>query len=186
MDLTKSIEPNSEQINAEDLFGGARTVTITSVEAGTKDQPVFIHVAEFTGRTYRPAKSMRRVLVAAWGQDSSTYIGRQITIYNDPTVKWAGQAVGGVRISHLSHIKAPLEVALTVTRGKRAPFVVHPLDAPDEGTVQAVLQEIENAESMPALKTAWDLAGVRGVQSHPDLVAAKDARKVALEPPVGG
>ena len=31
-----------------------------------------------------------------------------------------------------------------------------------------------------ALKAAWDLAGKRGVQSHPDVIAAKDAKKAAL------
>ena len=52
MDLSSTIEPNSDQVNAEDLIAGPQTVTITGVEAGTADQPVFIHLAEFPGRTY--------------------------------------------------------------------------------------------------------------------------------------
>lgn len=185
MDILKTTEPKSDQQNYDDYQTAPKTVTVSEVKSGSKEQPVELHLAEFPGRPYKPGKSMRRVLVAAWGSEASAYVGRRLTLYGDPSIRFGKDAVGGIRISHLSHLNAPLTVPLTVTRGQRAPFTVHPLDAPDEGTVQAVLQEIENAESMPALKTAWDLAGVRGVQSHPDLVAAKDARKVALEPPVG-
>lgn len=180
MDLTQSIEPNSEQVNAEDLLGGPRTITITGVEAGTKDQPVFIHTLEYPDRTYRPAKSMRRVLVSAWGQDSSTYIGRRITIFNDPHVKWAGQEVGGVRISHLSHISEPLTVALTVTRGKRAPFVVQPL-ATDVGEHLAALT---GATTLEELQIAWHKATDAGVAKMRELVELKDARKAELSKPV--
>lgn len=180
MDISSTIQPNSEQINAEDLIGGPATVTITGVEKGTAEQPVFIHTAEFEGRTYRPAKSMRRVLVAAWGAEAQSYVGRKMTLFNDPTVRWAGHAVGGVRISALSHIEKQLTVNLTVSRGKRAPFTVQPLAVPDSGVVGAALDDIERAESMPALKAAWDLAGKRGVQAHPDVIAAKDAKKEAL------
>jgi hypothetical protein len=180
MDLTESIQANSDQINAEDLIGAPRTVTITKVEAGTKDQPVFIHTTEFPGKTYRPAKSMRRVLVVAWGQDSSAYVGRKITIYNDPTVRWAGQEVGGVRISHLSHITAPLTVALTVTRGKRAPFVVQPI-ASDPAVHLAALAQ---AKTLDELHTAWQGATAAGVASVPELVKLKDARKTKLSTPV--
>ena len=132
MDLSSTIVADSTQVNAEDLLGGPRTVTITGVKQGSADQPVNIELAEIPDRVYRPGKSMRRVLVAAWGPDSSAYVGRRMTLYCDPTVKWAGQEVGGVRIKAMSHITGELKVALTVTRGTKKPFVVQPLpDAPD-------------------------------------------------------
>lgn len=181
VDVSETITPNSEQVNAEDLIGGERTVTVTKVEKGTADQPVFIHTSEFAGRTYRPAKSMRRVLIAAWGADAASWVGRSITLYNDPTVKWAGQEVGGVRIAALSHIAKPMTVNLTVSRGKRAPFTVQPLDVgPDPKAVEAALTDIAGAESLPALKAAFDLAGTRGVRNVPEVVAAKDKRKNEL------
>ncbi len=68
MDLTRSIEPNSSQVNADDLIASDRTVTITGVEEGSAEQPVFVHLQEIPDRTWRPSKSMRRVLVAAWGR----------------------------------------------------------------------------------------------------------------------
>ena len=130
MDITPTIEADSTQVNADDLTAAPRVVTITGVSKGTADQPVNIELAEYPGRSYRPCKSMRRVLVAAWGPDASTYIGRRMAIFNDPTVRWGGQAVGGIRIKALSHIDKQLTLALTVTRGQRKPYVIEPL--PDE------------------------------------------------------
>lgn len=133
MDITSTIEADSTQVNADDLTGTSRTVTISGVNKGTADQPVNIELVEFPGRAYRPCKSMRRVLVAAWGPDASNYIGRRMTLFNDQTVKWGGQAVGGIRISALSHIDKPLDLALTETRGKRKRHHVEPLpDAPSK------------------------------------------------------
>lgn len=126
MDLTNTIEADSTQVNADDL-AAPRVVTITGVSKGTADQPVNIALAEFPGKAYRPCKSMRRVLVFAWGADASSYIGRRMEIYNDRSVKWGGLAVGGIRIKRLSDIDKRLTLALTETRGKRAPFVVEPL-----------------------------------------------------------
>jgi hypothetical protein len=179
MDISDTIVANSEQINADDLLGGPVTATITGVEKGTADQPVFIHLAEFPGRTFRPAKSVRRVLVAGWGAEASAYVGRRLTIYNDQTVKWAGQEIGGVRVSALSHIDKPMTVALTVSRGKRTPITIQPLPT-DTGALGAALADINNAESIPALKAAWDLAGKRGLAAHPDVVALKERRKTEI------
>jgi hypothetical protein len=158
MDLNDTITPNSEQINADDLLSGERTVTITAVEAGTKDQPVFVHVAEIPGRTYRPAKSMRRVLIAAWGTDSSAYIGRRLTLFNDTEVLWGGKPVGGVRISAMSDIPEALSIGLTVTRGRRAPFIVQPLDSRD-WLAELELAEL-NVDAIEALGVAAKKAHV--------------------------
>ena len=117
MDMTRTIEPDSGQLNADDLMAGPVTVTITGVTRGTPEQPVNIELAEYPGRPYRPAKSMRRVLVAAWGKDSSVYAGRRLTLYRDPRVRFGREEVGGIRISHLSHIREPMTVMLTVTHG---------------------------------------------------------------------
>jgi hypothetical protein len=131
LDMTDTLAPKSDQLNADDLISGPRTVTITGVSRGDDDQPVNITTAEFgEGRPYKPCKSMRRVLVHAWGPDASKYVGRRLTLFNDQKVKWGGQDVGGIRIKAMSHIQGRLTVALTVTRGKRAPFTVEPL--PDE------------------------------------------------------
>ena len=132
MDITATTAPKSDQQNFDDYVGGPKTVTIESVKARTPEQPVEIHLVEFPGRPFKPSKTMRRVLVASWGPEASAYVGRRMTLYGDPTVKFGGIAVGGIRISHLSHIDKPLTLALTVKRGSRAPFVVQPLETAPE------------------------------------------------------
>jgi hypothetical protein len=130
MDITDTLAPKSDQMDYEDLMTAERTFTIKNVRKGpSAEQPVQIDLEEFD-RPWRPAKSMRRVHAMAWGSDASKYAGRQVRLFGDSTVKWAGQEVGGIRIRALSHIPEALTVALTVTRGKRSPFIVQPLDPP--------------------------------------------------------
>jgi hypothetical protein len=50
---------------------------------------------------------MRRVLVAMWGAEASAYVGRSLTLFRDPDVKFGGMETGGIRISHATHIDAP-------------------------------------------------------------------------------
>ena len=130
MDLTQSIAPKSDQLNADDLISGPVTVTITEVRAGNAEQPVDVVLVEFPGRAYRPSKSMRRVMVSAWGADASTYAGHRLTLVRNPEITFGRDKVGGIEISHLSNIAKPLTVALTATRGKRKNFTVTPLAVP--------------------------------------------------------
>jgi hypothetical protein len=126
-DMASVIVPKSDQFNADDLLAGSRTFTIREVQIrGGQDQPVSIYF-EGHEKAYRPCKSMSRCLVYAWGPDASKYKDRSLTLYCDPTVKWGGMEVGGIRISHMSHLDGPLTMALTATRGSRKPFKVLPL-----------------------------------------------------------
>jgi hypothetical protein len=43
-----------------------------------------------------------------------------MTLYHDASVLFGGQAVGGIRISHLSDIPADIRVSLAATKGKKA------------------------------------------------------------------
>ncbi len=161
MNLSESIVPKSDQLNAEDLLAGPRTVTIEKVTAGTSEQPVNVHLVETPGRPYRPSKTMRRVMVACWGPDAELYVGRRMTLYRDPAVKFGGMAVGGIKISHLSNIDKRTTLALTETRGKRAPHVVEPLpDAPAPTSAVDWRAEIEAcAGDRDALRALWKRAG---------------------------
>ncbi len=126
-DMTAFIQPKSDQINADDLVGGPMTITITGVTLKPGDeQPVNISI-EGTQKLWRPCKSMSRVLVQAWGVDSKAYTGRSVTIYRDSKVKWGGMEVGGIRISHLSHIGQDMRVMLTESKAKRAPHTIRVL-----------------------------------------------------------
>jgi len=127
MDISSTTAPRTDQQNFDNYLAGPKTLTISEVKAGTAEQPIEIHLFEFPGQPYKPSKSMRRVLMMAWGAEASVYAGRKITLYGDPTVRFGSAVVGGLKISHLSHIDKPVKVALTVSRGKREPFIVQPL-----------------------------------------------------------
>lgn len=130
--LRDTIIPKSDQLNADDLMDISKTITVTKVSRGNSEQPVVINFKDDNGKPYKPGKSMRRVLIHAWGDDGRLWVGKSLTIYTDPGVKFGGVAVGGIRISHMTDINRTLEIALTTTRGKRSPYTVKPLklDAP--------------------------------------------------------
>lgn len=131
LDITESLAPKSDQLDAIDLAAsGPQTFTIKKVTKHNTDQPFNFHLAEFP-RVWRPGKSMRRVIAAAWGTKTSAYIGQRVTLYCDPSVQFGNDVTGGTRISHMSGIDKPLKVPLLVKRGKSALFTVQPLpDAP--------------------------------------------------------
>ena len=129
MNLSDTIKPKSDQLNADDLVTKPMTVTVAKVTRADGDQPVAVHL-EGDLLPYKPCKSMRRVLIAAWGDDGREWPGRSMTLYCDPEVMFGGVKVGGIRISHLSHIENDLTLMLTTTRSKRKPHVVKKLTAP--------------------------------------------------------
>ena len=159
MDLSDSIVPRSDQINADDLIAGPITVTITDTKPGEAEQPVDILLVETPGRAYRPSKSMRRVIVAAWGKDSTAYAGRRLTIYRNPDIMFGREKVGGIEISHLSHIDKPVTLALTRARGKRTPFTVQPLREAPARDWQAEADAITDVDALRALHAAAKHAG---------------------------
>ena len=134
-DLSRTIEPKSDQLNADDLIVGPRTIRITKLSANpsSPEQPISIFFEGDNGKPYKPCKSMRRVLVHCWGANGSKFSGRSMTIYRDPSVKFGGFETGGIRISHMSDIAKSITMALTATKAIRKPFTVEPLRtaAPD-------------------------------------------------------
>ena len=124
--IAKSIVPKSDQLNAEDLLSGSITVTVTDVKQGTAEQPIAI-IIDGERQPYKPCKTMRKMLVFCWSDQAANWIGKRMTLYADPDVKWAGVAVGGIRISHLSGIESQVMLMLSETKGKRKPITVKPL-----------------------------------------------------------
>lgn len=160
MDMTATIAPKSDQLNADDLISGPITVTVSEVAAGSPEQPVDVRLVEFPGRAYRPSKSMRRILVSAWGAEASAYAGRRITLYRNPEIMFGRDKVGGIEISHLSDIDKPLTVALTATRGRRKNFSVQPLATPKQRDWAAETELAGNdVDALYALGTAAKAAG---------------------------
>lgn len=126
--MSTTIAPKSDQLNSDDLISGPRTITVTRVSGNdSPDQPVNIFFQGDGGKPFRPCKSMRRVLVHCWGADATKYVGRSMTLYRDPSVTFGGMQVGGTRISHMSHIDGPQQMALTAAKAKRTPYKVQVL-----------------------------------------------------------
>lgn len=211
--LRDTIVPKSDQLNAEQLIGKPLTITVTEVRRSVDgDQPLAIHYSGDQGRPYKPCKSMRKVLIFAWGDDGREWVGKSMTLYCDPNVKWGGVKVGGVRISHLSHVDADLALSLTATKGKKEPVIIKRLAAqkhkPQPASQQqetpaaedslgfdvaAVAASLESAAAngMDALVDAWkatpkkarDMMGGSCPQDLKDTAAKADADRAAAEQP---
>ena len=154
--LRDTIVPKSDQLNAEQLIGAPMTITVTDVRRGmTDEQPIIISYDGDQGRPYKPCKSMRKVLVFAWGEDGRQWIGRSMTLFNNPEVMFGGIKVGGIRISHLSDIERDIALSLTKTRGKKEQFVIQKLAA--DPKVEQYRQRLTAvaAEGVDKLAEAW-------------------------------
>jgi hypothetical protein len=178
MDMSSTIIPKSDQLNADDLLAGPRTVTITVVRASpaSAEQPVMVSFDGDNGKPYMPCKSMRRVMVAVWGADASQYPGRSMTLFRDAEVTWGGMAVGGIRISHMSHLDAPMVLALTATKKTRKPYKVLPLvvtaPEPPRRTLSQFLDALE-----VELRTAATWEAVQAIEAREDVQRARDVAK---------
>lgn len=173
MDMTESIAPKSDQLDAVDLLSGPRTFTIEKVSKNNPEQPFNFHLAEFP-RVWRPGKSMRRIIVAAWGSDTTKYAGHRVTLFCDPSVQFGGELVGGTRISHMSGLDKPLKVPLLIKRGKSSMFTVQPL--PDAAPVpkRDFLAEAAMAGGdVELLRALWTAAQASGApQAHLNTIKA--------------
>lgn len=163
VDLSQTVAPKSDQLNADDLIGKkSLTIKITDVKGVGGDQPIAIHFEGDGGKPYKPCKSMRRALIFVWGEQGKTYIGKSLTLVRDPNVKFGGIAVGGLRITHMSHIDKQQEFSLTETRGHRKPYIVQPLKV--EAAKPAATQPPKEVD--PAVKAAGDAAAAEGVAKY--------------------
>jgi len=162
-----TIEKKTDQLNYEDFLGGVtRVVTIAGVKAGTKEQQYDIAL-EGDKRVWRPAVTVLKLLVAAWGDDATEWVGRRAMLYGDPTITFGRDRVGGIRVSHLSHIAEPVTANLTETRGKRKIHTVDPLpDAPSAPTVG----DVQASNDTDLLRSWWT--------AHPHL---QDAIKTRVD-----
>lgn len=153
-ELLKSIEAKSDQLNADDLIAGPITVEIENVSRGDNDQPIVVGIKG--QRPYKPCKTMRRVLIATFGDDPKNWVGQRMTLYNDPNVMWAGVKVGGIRISHLSGLDEPRTFVLTQTRGKKSEVTIRPikdtLSDADKAYIQQVQADIRESDTLETLK----------------------------------
>lgn len=198
VNMAAFIEAKSDQLNADDLFDSPRTIVVTSVSANpdSAEQPVSISYEGDNRKPFKPCKTMRRLIVAVWGADAKKYVGRAMTLYRDADVQFGGMQVGGIRISHMSHIERDQVVPLMVTRGRKKPFKVEPLKVePKADDAKAAADKIiaTIARAPDAAKLGQYLSGANVAgrinawrKDRPELAAlvdtAAEARRSAFGP----
>lgn len=118
-DISEDIVANSDQLNAEDLIAGPIVVTVKGFKRLKGDQQPWTVVIDGGHQPWKPCKTMRRLIVKLWGNDPGKWFGRRVRLYNESSVRWAGNPVGGIRVSGMSDIGDSRTVVLTETRGKK-------------------------------------------------------------------
>ena len=155
MDISDLLAPKSDQLDAVDLLGGPRVFTIERTARHTGDRLADVTLAEFP-RVWRPSKSMLRVMAFCWGPDASKWAGRRLELYCDPSVQYGGKAVGGIRISRMSHIDGAQKVPLLVAQGRGSIYTVEPL--PDAPAPRDWRAEADALSDLDALRALWKAA----------------------------
>lgn len=157
MNLSQATLARSDQLNADDLVGGPRTFTVAEVRRGDNEQPVAIVLEEYpANRPFKPSKTVLRLLSHVWGEETDDWPERpRFTLYRDAKVKWAGQEIGGIRVSHMSHIDKPVKIALAESKGKKSLIVVEPL--PDDAPASPPVDE-ETVARLADLREEWKTA----------------------------
>lgn len=132
--LSEALAPRSDQLNADDLIPGPRVLKITGGRVSSEDRQkrIVLSYEGDGGKPFKPCKTMGRAMVMVWALTDDGFaeqvIGKSIRVYRDPEVRFGDQGqVGGIRISHMSHIDKPVSLKLTVSQGKKAVFTFHPL-----------------------------------------------------------
>lgn len=162
-DMTAIIAPRSDQLNAEDLLPGPKTIKITSVDVrvGSKEQPVTVHYEGENGKPFKPCKTVCKIMARVWdSEESKTYVGKSMTLFRDPKVRFGADETGGIRVSHMSHIEKVAKVTLLKTKGKYDTHAIAPLhvaDAPKKPDFDFVSFEERVNHELAASTDAADL-----------------------------
>lgn len=156
-DLDRALSAKSDQLCADDLYGGERTIKITEVKIIlNQPQPIHIRFEDDDGKPWKPSKTQGRIMKAIWGKDEKDWIGKRVTVYREPTVKWSGQEVGGVFISKIEGITKRTKLVLAESKHKKAAIFVDPLD--HEIEIEEVKLEAPQPDESTVLRAASDAA----------------------------
>jgi hypothetical protein len=135
-DISHTIIAKSDQLNAGDLAQPI-TVEVRGVRVTRDEQPVIVDIGG-DHQPWKPCKGMRRLLAKAWGTNTDTWTGHRVELYNDPNVTWAGEKVGGIRVSAISGISSPMRYVMRTSKKGTTSYDVKPLQ---RGTSPAEARE---------------------------------------------
>lgn len=125
-DIAHTLVAKSDQLNAVDIIGAEKLLTITKVDV--KENDVWVHYEGQAGRPWKTSLTGRRILAALWGTESSKWVGETVAVHCDPTVVYAGEEVGGIRPHAATGIETTQTIKLKEKRGpKPKTFTIQPL-----------------------------------------------------------
>ena len=164
-DISQFLLAKSDQLNADDLVAGPIVARIVNVKVtGGDQQPVTVEL-DGGHRPWKPCKTTMRVLAALWGPRAGEWVGRSVRLYRDPSVKYGGVEVGGIRISGMSHIDKPKVLTLSSSKKTTTEYRIE------------VLRDTPQARPMPAPQ-AQPQAADRGALAR----LAADCEKIGISP----
>lgn len=151
------IEIKSDQFNYEHFLAGPKTFKVAKI-GSKKDQgkkKLLIYMEGHESTPFVPCLGMIKCLSSAegWGDKLAEWVGRSITLFGDSKVMFGSKELGGVRISHISHIAADYETKITERRGVRIDYLICKLDTAPAATT---------AKPYPAYQFASQLEKMRG------------------------
>ena len=119
IDVSGTTQSKSDQLNVDDMLGQERLITIEGVNVvNDPQQPIHIYYTGGNNIPFKPALTVRRILITLWGSDASLWAGRSMNLYVDQSVSYGKQKnIGGIRVSAMSHIKGKATLKLTAARG---------------------------------------------------------------------
>jgi hypothetical protein len=165
--LLKAMAPKSDQLNADDLVSSPKNITITGVKVALSgEQKIQVHYQNDEGKPWKPSKGMARIAAQLFGDDPDKWVGQSLTLYRNPDVKYAGEAVGGIWISHATGLTKPQKMMITVAKSKRVPHTVNPFvqhsapasQADHDLMLKTIAQSLKNAATQGSepLNAYWN------------------------------
>lgn len=169
MDVSALIVAKSDQINSDDLTGGAIRCRIESVTLKPSGEQRLELRLSGRDKVWRPCKTTTRIMATVWGSDASKWQGECVELYKDPTVTWAGAAVGGIRISAMSG--KGFTGSLNATKGKKLTHTVRMFTPAEVAAIGAPVAPQE-PEQTPAEALAEFRGAIKGLLT--DKVTTKE------------
>ena len=145
-DMSSTIKPKSDQLNADDLLLEGKYIKIrkVDVDASRAQQKAWIYYEGDDNKPYKPNVSMCRVMTQLWGKNGDDYIGKTLFLYREPKIRFGKDQCGGIRISKMSHIESEsMMVSITISRGKKELIKISRINTLNEEDLALYKSEIE-------------------------------------------
>lgn len=158
MSMREFLTIKTDRFNYEHFISGPKTLKVSrlgkKVDQGKPRLLVFFEGHEDT--PYWVPLGMAKCIASpdGWGESPfADWVGRSMTLFGEPTVQYGGKELGGVRVSHLSHIEKPYTTKISIRRGVRIDYEILPLKvAASAATAEVVYYpESDFAEKLPAM-----------------------------------